>query len=119
MCVSEVNRRTQNESITMDDVIKEARPVAIMSPHIAIRMGKRLKLNSRKFEKIVIKPSYGPKTKIFPDLEVVVIRANEISNSGGSHDPINWRLITNLQCPISVMQSKNWNGMLSGGKLKY
>ena len=30
---------------------------------------------------------------------MVVIRAEEISNSGGSREPINWRLITNL--PVS------------------
>lgn len=95
-----VNRRTQNESITMDDVIKEARPRGNHVTTYRDKDGKEIEVKLQiKFEKIVIKPSYGPKTKIFPDLEVVVIRAKEISNSGGSREPINWRLITNL--PVS------------------
>lgn len=92
-----VNRRTEDETITIEDVLKTASSHGTHTIVYRDKGGEEISVKlDLKFEKITIKPSYGPKTKLYPDIEVVVISAKEISSSGGSREPIDWRLITNL-----------------------
>ena len=49
-----------------------------------------------KFEKVIIKPSFGLKSKIYPDTEVTLIFAKEVGTPHGEREPIDWKLMTNL-----------------------
>lgn len=98
-----VNRRTKDETKTINHVLKKAK-----------RRG-RIKISYRdaagndvtailaiKFEKMTLKPSHGIKSKNYPDIDVTVIHANEISKSGGDREPIDWKLITSL--PVTTVE---------------
>lgn len=49
-----------------------------------------------KFAQMTIIPSDGQKRRRYGEQKVTVIQAKEISATGGSEDPIDWRIITNL-----------------------
>lgn len=93
---SKVDRRTENEEITINDVLKKTRPRGKHTIFCWDKNGRKVAASlSIKFEKIRIKPSFGPKTKLYPDVEVYIIHAEERGKSR-NREPINWKLITNI-----------------------
>lgn len=92
-----VDRRTENETTTINQVLKSAKS---RGKHKVIYYDKEgLKVQATldiRFEEITIKPAYGIKRKSYPDITATFIYAKEIEKSGGTRDPIDWKLITNL-----------------------
>lgn len=92
-----VNRRTEDETKTINHILKKAKKRGKIK--ISYRDADGVDVTAIlqiKFEKMRLKPSFGIKSKRYPDLDVTVIHAKEISKSGGTRDPIDWKLITNL-----------------------
>jgi hypothetical protein len=74
-----INRRKNNESITINDVIKSAKNREKYKINYMDKNGDKITANLEiKFERIIIKPSYGLKAKLYPDTEVTIISAKEI-----------------------------------------
>ncbi len=93
-----VDRRTESETETIADVMSSAKSRGEYEVQYHDKDGKEVTaILELRFEKMRIKPSYGPKTKIYPDIDITVIHAKEVEKSGGSRDPIDWKLITNLE----------------------
>jgi len=92
-----VNRRTENETKTINSVLKKAKKKGKIKITYHDPDGTLITaILAIKFEKMRLKPSFGIKRKNYPDLDVTVIHAKEISKSGGTREPIDWKLITNL-----------------------
>ena len=92
-----VNRRTEDETVTLHDVMKSAEKRGQHTIVYHDRNGAAIEATLEiKFEKLTIKPSFGPKTKLYPDTEVTVIHAREVGTPKGDREAIDWRLMTNL-----------------------
>ena len=92
-----VNRRTEDKTKTINHILKKAKKRGRIK--ISYRDADGVDVTAVlqiKFEKMRLKPSFGIKSKNYSDLDVTVIHAKEISKSGGTRDPIDWKLITNL-----------------------
>lgn len=92
-----VNRRTEDETKTINSVLKQAKKRGKIK--ITYRDADGILVTAIlgiKIEKMRLKPSFGIKSKNYPDLDATVIHAKEISKSGGTREPIGWKLITNL-----------------------
>jgi len=92
-----VDRRTQDETITIQKAMKEAKKKGVHQISLRTKEGEENKIDLEiKFEKLTIKPSFGPKTKIYLDTEVNVITAKEVGTPQEGREPIDWKLMTNL-----------------------
>jgi hypothetical protein len=97
-----VNRRTEDETVTIYDAMESAKKRGFHRTSYRDKDGEEISVNLEiRFEKLTIKPSYGPKTKIYPDTQVTVIYAREVGKPQGSREPIDWRLMTNL--PVDAL----------------
>ena len=92
-----VDRRTEDETITIQEAMKAAKKRGTHRIYLRDKDGEEISVNLEiKFEKLTIRPSFGPKSKIYPDTEVTVITAKEVEKPQGSREPIDWKLATNL-----------------------
>ena len=92
-----VDRRTEDETITIQKAMQAADKRGIHWISFRDKEGEEITVELEiKFEKLTIKPSFGPKSKIYPDTEVNVITAREVGKTKDDRDPIDWKLITNL-----------------------
>lgn len=97
-----VNRRTKNESVTIHDAMESAKAQGFHRIHYRDKDGEEISVNLEiRFKKLTIKPSYGPKSKIYPDTSVTVIYAREVGVPQGSRERIDWRLMTDL--PVDTL----------------
>jgi hypothetical protein len=97
-----VDRRTKDEIITIEDILKVAKSRGQYEVNYNDGDGKNIKAKLQvKFEKMTIKPAYGIKSKKYPDITVTVIHAKEISPPGIGREAIDWKLITNL--PVKTL----------------
>jgi hypothetical protein len=55
-----------------------------------------------KFEEMIIQPSFGLKSKLYPNTAVTVVSAKEKGKTGITRDPIDWKLITNI--PVKTLK---------------
>jgi hypothetical protein len=106
-----VDRRTEDETVTINEIMKNA--VISGNHEITYRdkNGDEITTDLEiKYEKMTIKPSYGPKQKLYPDTEVTIIFAQERGVPKGSRDLIDWRLITNLpvHCLDDAKEKLKW-----------
>jgi hypothetical protein len=93
-----VNRRTDNETITIFDIMNSAKNRGKHT--ITFRDANGDLINTQielKFETVTIKPSFGLKSRIYPDTTVTLIFAKEIGEPNGKREPIDWKLMTNLE----------------------
>lgn len=97
-----VNRRTEDETVTIEDAITRA---AVKGRYaVTCRDADGNEVTARlqvKFETITIRPPFGAKSKNYPDMAVTIIHAKEISKPGKGREPINWKLVTNL--PVKTL----------------
>lgn len=92
-----VDRRTEDESVTIHDAMDGAKRRGIYRITYRDKDGEEINVKLEvKFEKLTIKPSFGQKTKIYPDTEVTVIFAREVGEPKGTRERIDWRLMTSL-----------------------
>jgi hypothetical protein len=97
-----VDRRTDDETITIKDVMKTAKIKGFYQITYRDKNGEEVTAELEiKFERITIKPSYGLKSKLYPDTEVTVIFAQERGKPKGTREPIDWKLMTSL--PIDTL----------------
>ena len=97
-----VNRRTEDETVTIHDAMEDAKRRGIHRISYRDKDGGEIRVNLEvRFEKLTIKRSFGPKTKIYPDTEVNVIFAREVGEPKGSRERIDWRLMTSL--PVTTL----------------
>lgn len=97
-----VNRRTDDEITTIEDILNTAKPRGRYEVNYKDADGKEVRAKLQvKFKKITIKPSYGIKSKNYPDITATVIHAKEISKPGAERELIDWKLITNL--PVKTL----------------
>lgn len=96
---SKTNRRTDSEEIQkVHDVMESADVKGSYEIKYRDKNGEDVDATLEiKFERMAIRPSTGLKRNSFPDTEVTVIYAKEIGKTRGSRDPIDWRLITDLE----------------------
>lgn len=98
-----VNRRTDKENVTIHDVLRAANKKGIHSISYRDRGGEEIVAQLEiKFEKMMIQPSFGLKSKNYPNTAVTVISAKELGKTGITRDPIDWKLITNL--PVKTLR---------------
>lgn len=92
-----VNRRTDQETETIFEVMESAKSRGIHKITFKDSNGDLVSTKLEiKFEKIIIKPSFGLKSKLYPDTSVTLIFAKEVGKPNGDREAINWRLMTNL-----------------------
>ncbi len=92
-----VNRRTEDETITIQKAMQVTEKRGIHRIFFRNKEGEETNAKLEiEFEKLKIKPLFGPKSKIYPDTEVNVITAREIGTTKDGRDPIDWKLITHL-----------------------
>lgn len=92
-----VNRRTEDETTTIDDAIAEAPVKGRFEVTYRGANGNEVKARLQvKYENITIKPPFGAKANKYPDMVVTIIHATEISKPGKGREPIDWKLVTNL-----------------------
>ncbi len=94
-----VNRRTdtENDSKTIHDVLRNAKTRGNVEISYRDEDGEQVTaILEMKFERIKVRPPFGPKSNKYPNIEATIIWAKEISKSGGNREPIDWKLITNL-----------------------
>ena len=92
-----VDRRTTEETITINDIIADARVKGHYEVTYQDSEGKQVKANLQvKYEEVTIRPPFGIKTKTCSDLTLTVIHAQEVSKPGKGREPIDWKLVTSL-----------------------
>jgi hypothetical protein len=97
-----VDRRTEDEVTTIQEAMKVAKKKGVHRIFLRDKDGEEIEVDLEvKFETLTIKPSFGPKTKLYPDTEVTVITAKEIGKPRHGRDPIDWKLVTNL--PVKTL----------------
>jgi hypothetical protein len=64
--------------------------------HLEVILGSHFSGNKDGLWSVHIKPAYGLKAQLYPDLTATSIHAKEVSKSQGTREPIEWKLITNL-----------------------
>lgn len=93
-----VDRRTEVETTTISQILAGAKVRGKCKIHYRDKDGTQVTATlAVKFEEITIKPSFGLKSKNYPDVTAMFIHATEIEKSGGNREPIDWKLITNLR----------------------
>ncbi len=98
-----VDRRTEDETTTINQVLKKAKARGKCRINYRDKDGTQVTAMLQvKFEKITIKPSFGLKSKNYPDITATFIHAKEIEKSGGNREPIDWKLITDL--PVKTVE---------------
>jgi IS4 transposase len=92
-----VDRRTEDETKTIKDVMKNAKVRGRYKVQYKDADGKTVEAVLKvKFEEITIKPPFGIKTKTCSDTKLTVIHANEVSAPAKGREAIDWKLVTNL-----------------------
>lgn len=98
-----VDRRTESETTTINRVLKRAKVRGKCQVNYRDKDGTEVTATLQvKFEEITIKPSFGLKSKNYPDITAMFIHATEIEKTGGTREPIDWKLITNL--PVKTVE---------------
>ena len=98
-----VNRRTEDETLTIYEAMGSAKKRGSHRISYRDQGGDQVSADLEvRFEKLTIKPSFGPKTKKYPDTEVTVIFAQEVGKPQGGREPIDWRLMTSL--PVETLE---------------
>lgn len=92
-----VGRRTVDETITIQEAMSVAKKMGVHRISLRGEGGEEIEAELEvKFESLTMRPSFGPKTKIYPDTEVTVNTAKELGRPQHSREPIDWKLVTNL-----------------------